>query len=112
MAFVLGTSEYVHHRFLSILTSIVVAPLLLFCGTPWMPESPRWLIQRHRDEQALKILTELHRTPGDPTNMAAHGECNNIKRQLELDATMPQGIMATLKVPSYRKRFFIGLFVQ
>jgi Sugar (and other) transporter len=77
-----------------------------------MPESPRWLIQRHRDEKALVILSELHRTPGDATNVAANRECDNIKRQLELDATMPQGIMATLKVPSYRKRFLMGLFVQ
>jgi MFS family permease len=90
----------------------VVAPLILIFGTPWMPESPRWLIQRQHDEEALKILCDLHRTPGDADNIAAREECHSIRSQLQLDASMPQGIIATLKIPSYRKRFLIGLFVQ
>ncbi|KAF2792178.1 general substrate transporter [Melanomma pulvis-pyrius CBS 109.77] len=90
----------------------VVAPLLLFVGTPWMPESPRWLIQHQHDEKALEILCNLHCNPDDTENTAAREECHNIRSQLQLDATMPQGMIATLKVPSYRKRFLIGLFVQ
>jgi hypothetical protein len=28
-----------------------VAPLILLLGSPWIPESPRWLINRKRDQQ-------------------------------------------------------------
>lgn len=29
----------------------IVAPLLLIIGSPRLPESPRWLISRERDEE-------------------------------------------------------------
>jgi sugar porter (SP) family MFS transporter len=90
----------------------IVAPLLMVLGSPWIPESPRWLIQRHQTDKAMKVLTELHASPDDVDHRAAIEEGENIKKQLELDATMPTGIMATLRVPSYRKRFLMGFFVQ
>jgi MFS family permease len=90
----------------------IVAPLLMVLGSPWIPESPRWLIQRHQSEKAMKILTELHASPDDIDHKVAIEEGENIKKQLALDETMPSGLMATLKVPSYRKRFLMGFFVQ
>lgn len=91
---------------------LVVAPLLLGLGTPWMPESPRWLISRDQDHKAQKVLSDLHRTPGDASNSAAQQEYEHIRRQLRAEKSEPKGLITVLKVPSYRKRFLMGLFVQ
>ena len=39
----------------------LVAPLILGIGSFFMPESPRWLIGRGRDAEALEILKLLRR---------------------------------------------------
>jgi len=39
----------------------------------WFPESPRWLIDHGREEEALEILSEVH----------GHGDANNELVQLE-----------------------------
>ena len=90
----------------------VVAPALLLLGTPWIPESPRWLAQNGKDAQALSILQKLHGSLKDNGHDFAGAEFLQIRRQLELDAKMPRGIIAMIQVPSYRKRFLCGLFVQ
>jgi hypothetical protein len=117
MATMFGASRYVHSAtecFVNVsgLTTVVVAPTILGLGTSWIPESPRWLISRHHTEKALSVLSDLHRQPGDDSNSVARRECASIEMQLEMDASRPQGLLATLKEPSYRKRFFMGVFVQ
>ena len=42
-------------------------------GSPWLPESPRWLIAKNRDQQGLEVLMRLHDT-GDPNHIAAKEE--------------------------------------
>lgn len=115
MATLFGAPRYVHplqNVCLSRLTRLVIAPTILGLGTSWIPESPRWLISRHHTDKALSVLSDLHHQPGDDSNSVARRECASIEMQLEMDATRPQGLLATLKEPSYRKRFFMGIFVQ
>ena len=90
----------------------VIAPLALVIGSFKLPESPRFQMTRGQEAEALDLLIKLHHSKDDPQNIMAREEFTQIKRQLEADARMPKGIAATLKVPSYLKRFLLGIFVQ
>lgn len=92
--------------------NIVVAPLALVAGSYKLPESPRFLLKQDRATEALALLRRLHHSPDDPNDVMAREECAQITNQLRVDALMPQGVFAILKVPSYRKRLLLGVFVQ
>lgn len=63
----------------------LVAPLLLLLGSPWLPESPRFLIAKNRLQEGLEVLTKLH-DKGDSNHIAAKEEFYQIRKQIELEA--------------------------
>ncbi|RSL53879.1 hypothetical protein CEP53_007612 [Fusarium sp. AF-6] len=65
----------------------IIAPLLLLTGSPWMPESPRWLCKVDRVSEAQKLEIE----------------------RLENAAT---GWTEAFSRAAYRKRLLYGFFVQ
>lgn len=91
----------------------IPAPLILIAGSPFFPESPRWLIAQNRKEKALDILVRLHDSAADgPTNDFARREFLQIECQIQQDAERPLGFVEILKDPSLRKRFLIAIFVM
>lgn len=109
----------------------ICAPLLLLIGSPWIPESPRWLISNDRDQEGiinhalsestsylprtsgLSILEKLHANKDDPSHIGAREEFIQIHRQLALERTKPTGNLIQLfRVPSYRKRLLMGFCLQ
>lgn len=40
----------------------VIPALILLSGMVFLPESPRWLVMRKRDDEALRILTRVRGT--------------------------------------------------
>ena len=94
----------------------LVAPLLLLIGSPWLPESPRWLIAHNKEQEGLAILQKLHvraDDKGDTDHIAAKEEFYQIRKQLELEReTGVQTFLEMIKRPSYRKRIYCGVLVQ
>ncbi|KAJ5887855.1 hypothetical protein N7495_007896 [Penicillium taxi] len=84
-----------------VLTAIGVIYILTLY---FIPESPRWLMEQGRDEEAIRVLEYLHRTNRDPSASFAHAEAKQIKAQVEAEKNSPRGFIYILKTPSHRKR--------
>jgi MFS family permease len=85
-------------------------PILMAACTPYLPESPRFLVMKGRYDEALEVIKKLHGgAPGQDDDFFIR-EFNQIKAQHELEVRERVGLMAVLKRPSYRKRMFIVVF--
>lgn len=69
----------------------VLFPLIVLAGSPWIPYSPRWLMQQDRREEALSILEHLHATPEDAQHLKARREFDLIDEQYKLDQALSLG---------------------
>jgi len=87
-----------------------VPPILMAVSTPFLPESPRFLIMKGRYDEALEVIKKLHGgAPGQDDDFYIR-EFNQIKAQHELEVRERVGLRTVLRRPSYRKRMFIVVF--
>lgn len=89
----------------------VAFSVLLLVSIFFLPESPRWLAEQGRFEEAAAILQRLHKTKSDPNGKIANAEMVQIKAQVELEQHLPHGYLHILKSPSLRKRFICTALV-
>ncbi|CZT49026.1 probable hexose transporter [Rhynchosporium secalis] len=101
-------------RLPSLLQSICSVLILVMMW--WIPESPRWLINKDRSDEALKVLAHYHANDNDQDEFVQL-EFNEIRTAIELDKLADKnGWLDLVKTKGNRKRMgiitAIALFSQ
>ena len=93
-------------RIVSIFQCLGCIPVFVWSLTPWMVESPRWLVKQGRHAEAIKILADLHAN-GDQTDELVTHEMAEIVAGVESDGAIKQGnVFDFFKTPGNRKRLW------
>ncbi|KAL9111777.1 MAG: hypothetical protein Q9227_003836 [Pyrenula ochraceoflavens] len=88
-----------------------VPALILAVGMIWFPESPRYLIETDRDDQAMNILRKLHYNGSN--NDWINQEFLEIKTTIAAErAITAPGWLIMFKVPTWRTRLIHGTLIQ
>ena len=77
--------------------------LLFFVAMFFVPESPRWLMMHHKEEQAEKVLKKLHQ--------AEEGDKEYHEIKLSLDSTVERAKIKDLLKDSLKFVLFIGIVI-
>lgn len=76
----------------------------------FFPESPRWLFDHGREEEALGVLADLH--GGDPNNELVQLEYEEIKAQVHFERTEGAKSYLDLLKPGIFRRVTLGCSLQ
>lgn len=85
--------------------------ILLLISLWFIPESPRWLMEKGRDDEANRVLEYLHKTKADPYNTLARAEAVQIRAQVDSEKLLPKGFIYIFSTPHLRKRAFISIIL-
>ena len=94
-----------------------ICPSILQICTVWLlPESPRFLISRDRDDEAYAILVKYH-AEDDANSLLVQAEMAQIRSTIKLEMeNSKQSWMDMIRTPGMRRRViisvFLGLFTQ
>jgi hypothetical protein len=91
------------------LAMALVFALMMVAILPFIPESPRWLLINDRQEEAWKIIQNIHANSADPEDEFARREFYQIRKQIELDRTLDCSWIQMFSRPSYRKRSLLAI---
>lgn len=87
-----------------IMLAIAALPaIFLFIGMLKVPESPRWLVSKQRNEEALQVLSKIR------TESEAKAELEEIKANYEVETDVKQAGFKDMATPWIRRIMFIGI---
>ncbi|CAO3684237.1 unnamed protein product [Umbelopsis vinacea] len=88
-----------------------VPAIILGFGTMFLPYSPRWLLQKSREQEALTVLARLHGN-GDRNHPYVIEEYNEICEQIALERAVEIHSYSELLQGTVRRRVILGVLIQ
>ncbi|KAK9367893.1 general substrate transporter [Lipomyces kononenkoae] len=86
--------------------------LIVLVGIFWLPYSPRWLLERERDDEALAVIKRLHGHKGEAYE-DIRTEFYQMREQLRFEKSQyVAGWSELFTRPSNRKRLILAVLVQ
>ncbi|EJD07765.1 general substrate transporter [Fomitiporia mediterranea MF3/22] len=89
----------------------MIPAIVLAIGMLWFPESPRWLIDHDREDEALQILADLHGN-GDKDHPLVQLEYEEIRQQVYFERTEGAKSYLDLLRPGVMRRVMLGTSLQ
>jgi len=89
----------------------MIPAVILSVGMLWFPESPRWLIDHSREDEALVILADLH-GGGSSEHPLVTLEFNEIRAQVDFERTQGAKSYWDLLAPGIARRVGLGCSLQ
>lgn len=105
------TSGSVQWRF-PLLFQLVFA-IYILAATPWLPDSPRWLLRHEKSpDRGIAVLAKLRNTT--PDNAAVRAEADDILQVIALEAESEGSWMDLVRDGGLKtnKRFMLALGIQ
>lgn len=111
----IGYGCYVHLtgevRFRLPLALQIAPAAVLGCFIYAFPESPRWLMQKDRHEDALQTLANLH-AHGDIANPMVLSQIAEIREHMDAARSTGNPWKEMVATPANRRRLLIGIVIQ
>lgn len=85
--------------------------IIVLVGTFWLPYSPRWLLEKERDDEAYKVLKRLHGNIGADESFF-QAEFAQMRDQIRFENSVKQSFSEIWTKPSNRKRVLLAVLVQ
>ncbi|KAF4622669.1 hypothetical protein G7Y89_g14359 [Cudoniella acicularis] len=108
----LGTSDIKTDWSWRLPSLLQMCPSILQVSTIFLlPESPRWLISRDRNEEAHAVLTKYH-AEGDENSVLVKAEMAQIRSTIKIEMdNSSQSWWNMFSTPGMRRRTFISIFL-
>ena len=90
---------------------LTIFSLVFAVSVPFIPESPRWLVEQGRITEAADIMERLHRTKADPSSEMARAEMTQIVAQVNAEKDLPHSFWYILSNAHLRKRAYCSILI-
>ncbi|CAO3588128.1 unnamed protein product [Absidia cylindrospora] len=92
--------------------AIQAIPAIILCAGMWaFPKSPRWLADKGRMDEAIKVLADIH-GDGDPNHPRVLVEVEEIQAVIKFDREQASHRYTDLFKPGIAYRVFLGVCLQ